>query len=1402
MKKILLGVLFILIGLSQALNAQFMTSGNNIYSTAKAIAPGKDSSTYVMGDFTVYEISNGTNPNFTSYAFKVSDSIAMADSCGYDHFTNKIYVSRIAKSGTVDWLNISSTCDTLSTVQLIDLATDDSDNLIVLGAFNREVELAGSTMSSTAEWDMFIYKISPEGTVLWYKNGFASGNTSAVIPTDIKVISDELYISGSYSGTSLFAGKLFQSKEKQFYLLKTDKDGNDLQVTAGLPIHLGSSSILNNIDFLSTSDIAGAIAFEDSVLIVNKPTSIPEDTLYLGGGFRTDVLYVIDSSDVATVSARVDSFFIADPPNPDHWYFLVTEAALSNPALVLDTIYRSNPDFPELKNYLSIFRGDSIALSFEIPSAPIDFLVDRNDNNNMYGLHNYAGDLQFGQDLLTANTFPSTALVKYKFSGGTQWSLTGSSPTDTAFSTSFCIDPASNIYISGSVGKTSGNHVLTFGTESFPASYDEDCFVMKVNSGNLIWGQIIGDSAMDRMNDIYALDRFTIVGAGEYSKRIIYDRFDIQTSGVRDLFVGSILPYPEFDLSVISMQDESIPLCNGDSVLLVASSTHDCNFQWLKDDISLIEAVNDSLWIYESGEYHVRAISNLIQYDNLEAYTKRSKIFLFEYNTNPNDSISVADTTSFCLGDKALLSIELNSTDSCSWYELSEGFLKDASFFSVTQSGAYFARVESDAGCVSHSDTINITTIAPPNDSITIVEGNNLFCSGESLHIESYDPGINTYVWYKDGDSISTETNSTKVFDSSGAYSVKIINENLCAAFSDTLTLVEIQPPVLESWFAAEASGICQGEQAEIKLSNESQTSYYWFFNNDSIKDYDSPVYFATEAGSYRASVVKEGVCFVESPTFVLEVHPIPKASIIIDSDSVICDNETTRLSVESTDNLEHKWFMNGTEMDGLISSSIDVSKSGVYYSKFTNQFSCTDETRPIQIIVKKSPSLMLNSEGAKTGFCKNDSLLLLVENSNLVSYQWQRNGVNIPVTSNKNYTKLPGEFVVQLKDVVTNCTGLSNALQINEFDLPDNSISFEEKNPLCERDTVFLLASPEASIYEWSLNGSPQILETEQLFKASKNGLYKVRLTNENNCSAISSPISLTFLTSQIPPINQDINYLSTLSYDHIQWYTSNAKISEATEQVYSVAESGFYHVEVTHANGCIAASDEIQICVPFPEISVDHNTLTASEGESYQWFFGRDTIFGATSAIYIAQLSGNYSVDITLSDLCVSRSAEVEVCYPTPVIEIQPNNVLKASLGLSYQWYLNNEAISGADARLYVVTAEGEYKVEVEDLDNCISFSDPVRMEKTLGRNELSMELIEIYPNPFVDKVYLQLPIGFNFSGYFFELQNALGMLIFKQGISANPESIELPSLPSGLYVASIYNNTQRIHIKLIKK
>jgi hypothetical protein len=1401
MRKILLGILFILFSFSQVLYAQFMTTGDNIFSTAKSVAPGKDSSTYVIGEFTVYEISNGSNPNFFSYAFKVGDSISMADSCGYDHFTNKIYVARIAKNGAVDWVNISSSCDTLSTVRLIDLATDDSDNLIVLGTFNKEVELAGSTMSTLAEWDMFIYKISPDGTVLWQKSGFASGDTSAVIPTDIQVISDELYISGSYTGSSNFAGKLFQSKEKQFYLLQTDMDGNDVEVTTGVPVHPGSSSLLNNIDFLSSSDIAGTISFEDSVFIVNKHAGVPEDTIYICGGFQTDTLYVIDSTDVGTVSAVVDSFFIADPPNPDQWYYLVTEAALSDPTLVLDTIYRPDAEFPKLKNYLAIFRGDSIALSFEIPSAPIDFLIDRNDNNKLYGLYNYASDLQFGQELIPANTHPSTALVNYKFTGGTRWSLSGSSLTDTAFSTSFCVDPNSNIYVSGSVGKSSGNHVLSFGSVTFPASYDEDCFVMKIASGNIVWGQIIGDSAMDRMNDIYALDRFTIVGAGEYSKRIKYDQFDIHTSGARDLFVGSIQPYPEFNLDASSSRDESIPLCDGDSVLLLASSSHDCNYQWLKDSISIMGEINDSLWVYESGEYEVHAMSNVIQYDNLDPYTKTSKSFQIVYYTNPNDSISIADSTSFCLGDKALLYIEINSTDSCSWYGLSGGFLEDASFLSVTQSGAYFARIESDAGCVSLSDTIQISTIDAPNDSIAIVEGNNLFCSGESLQIENYDPGINTYVWYKDGDSLSTETSSAKIFDMPGAYSVKIINENNCVSFSDTLTLVEIQPPIIESWFDAEETGICEGEQADMRLSNEGQTSYFWFFNNDSIKSYDSPVYNATEAGSYRASIVKEGVCFVQSDTFILEVHPIPNASIKIDADSVICDNETTRLHIESADNLQYKWFMNGAEMDGNSTGSIDISQSGVYYSEFTNEFSCSDETRSVQIIVKKSPTLILGSEAGKTGLCTNDSIRLIIENSNIVAYQWERNSVNIPVSSNEYYAKLPGDYAVQLNDTIANCTGLSNVMQINELALPDNSITFEETNPLCERDTVFLSASSEATVYEWSVDGSLQTLEKEAIFKVTKNGSYRVRLINENNCSAISSPVPLSFLDSQVPPIKQDINYISTLSYNHIQWYKNNAALSEAREQVYSVDESGLYHVEVTHPNGCIAASNEIQICVPFPEITVDHNELTASEGESYQWFFGSDTIFGANSEVYIAQLSGHYSVDIRLSDLCVSRSPEVEVCYPTPLIEIQANNVLKASLGLSYQWYLNNEVISGADARLYVVTLEGDYKVEVEDLDQCITLSDPVFMEAT-SISELNLESIEIYPNPFDNIIYLELPIDFDYSGFIIEVQNSLGILIIKQTISKNPESIRLQSLQSGLYVASIYNNTQRIHIKLIKK
>ena len=53
-------------------------------------------------------------------------------------------------------------------------------------------------------------------------------------------------------------------------------------------------------------------------------------------------------------------------------------------------------------------------------------------------------------------------------------------------------------------------------------------------------------------------------------------------------------------------------------------------------------------------------------------------------------------------------------------------------------------------------------------------------------------------------------------------------------------------------------------------------------------------------------------------------------------------------------------------------------------------------------------------------------------------------------------------------------------------------------------------------------------------------------------------------------------------------------------------------------------------------PAITTDGDALTATEGDSYQWYLNGDTIDGATSQTYLAGVSGNYQVRVNFGSPC----------------------------------------------------------------------------------------------------------------------------------------------------------------------
>lgn len=92
----------------------------------------------------------------------------------------------------------------------------------------------------------------------------------------------------------------------------------------------------------------------------------------------------------------------------------------------------------------------------------------------------------------------------------------------------------------------------------------------------------------------------------------------------------------------------------------------------------------------------------------------------------------------------------------------------------------------------------------------------------------------------------------------------------------------------------------------------------------------------------------------------------------------------------------------------------------------------------------------------------------------------------------------------------------------------------------------------------------------------------------------------------------------------------------------------AGGYWLTVTDANGCSAISGRKEIAVyPIPSISivVQGDTLSSFNAVSYQWYFNEVLIDGATSPVYVAQESGDYSLRVVDINGCSSTSNKVTV-------------------------------------------------------------------------------------------------------------------------------------------------------------
>ncbi|MFN8286625.1 MAG: T9SS type A sorting domain-containing protein [Chitinophagales bacterium] len=128
----------------------------------------------------------------------------------------------------------------------------------------------------------------------------------------------------------------------------------------------------------------------------------------------------------------------------------------------------------------------------------------------------------------------------------------------------------------------------------------------------------------------------------------------------------------------------------------------------------------------------------------------------------------------------------------------------------------------------------------------------------------------------------------------------------------------------------------------------------------------------------------------------------------------------------------------------------------------------------------------------------------------------------------------------------------------------------------VCNGDSATFCAPGNYIAYSWSNGG------TTACIKAGSTGTYTVTATDNNGCTAVSTPAAN--LLVRVPTtvvVNTSGDTLTASTSLAYQWYLNGTLINNATANTYVATQTGDYTVLVTDSNGCPAGSNPVHIIV-----------------------------------------------------------------------------------------------------------------------------------------------------------------------------------------------------------------------------
>ncbi len=365
----------------------------------------------------------------------------------------------------------------------------------------------------------------------------------------------------------------------------------------------------------------------------------------------------------------------------------------------------------------------------------------------------------------------------------------------------------------------------------------------------------------------------------------------------------------------------------------------------------------------------------------------------------------------------------------------------------------------------------------------------------------------------------------------------------------------------------------------------------------------------------------------------------------------------------------------------------------------------CPNRRLPPPAIFTASTPPDLRDKGVKTvDFCDGGFLELLTNDVPNQSYQWQRDGENLP---GANTTRLlvdgPGKYTVVVSSK-TECSKSGYSEETNVVGKPGPKVTITPDGPAnsCADRTLTLTATAGNFTYLWAFNGDTLRNETTPKLVAKASGQYGALVKSTVSDCFFRPAVAVTI--NPLPtaklgkPAKTALCLGDTLTlaatngpgYQFAWKRDGNPVAGAGSGPKLPIRETGTYFAQVTDANNCTARTDSAKFVVnPLPQVvfdsipamcGSDQNVVTLRATPAGGLFSGK----GVSGSTFSPKATGFGNFVLTYSAInefrCTAQKNRLAVVSQTPRLQLGlDQNILRgdsvripgqSGADLTYRW------------------------------------------------------------------------------------------------------------------------------------